>query len=69
MVKMKPLPSSSVLRKRPWLTADLGIRIKATEGDTGSISGVTYSGITLSEISGYVEKKEKNETNANQICC
>ncbi|KAF3395376.1 Endopolygalacturonase [Talaromyces pinophilus] len=30
-----------------------GIRIKATEGDTGTITGVTYSGITLSSISKY----------------
>lgn len=37
-----------------------GIRIKATEGDTGSISGVTYSGITLSEISGYGILIEQN---------
>lgn len=32
-----------------------GIRIKATEGDTGEITGVTYSGITLSSISKYAE--------------
>lgn len=30
-----------------------GIRIKATEGDTGEITGVTYSGITLASISKY----------------
>jgi len=30
-----------------------GIRIKATEGDTGAITDVTYSGITLSSISKY----------------
>lgn len=36
-----------------------GIRIKATEGDTGTIAGVTYSGITLSSITGYVTKKRK----------
>jgi len=30
-----------------------GIRIKATEGDTGTISGVTYKQITLSSISAY----------------
>jgi polygalacturonase len=29
-----------------------GIRIKATEGDTGEITGVTYTEITLSSISG-----------------
>jgi polygalacturonase len=29
----------------------LGIRIKATEGDTGTIKGVTYNEITLSDIS------------------
>ena len=29
-----------------------GIRIKATEGDTGTIKSVTYSGITLESISG-----------------
>lgn len=28
-----------------------GIRIKAIEGDTGKITGVTYSGITLQSIS------------------
>lgn len=32
----------------------LGIRIKATEGDTGTISGVTYKQITLQTISKYV---------------
>lgn len=31
-----------------------GIRIKATEGDTGSIKGVTYNEITLTDISEYV---------------
>lgn len=36
------------------LTLDLGIRIKATEGDTGSTTGVTYSEITLESISEYV---------------
>lgn len=30
-----------------------GIRIKATEGDTGSIKGVTYKEITLESISEY----------------
>lgn len=30
-----------------------GIRIKATSGDTGTIKGVTYSGITLQSISKY----------------
>ncbi|KAK6204058.1 hypothetical protein LQW54_008519 [Pestalotiopsis sp. IQ-011] len=30
-----------------------GIRIKASSGDTGTITGVTYSGITLSAISKY----------------
>lgn len=28
-----------------------GIRVKATEGDTGTIKGVTYKQITLSAIS------------------
>lgn len=28
-----------------------GIRVKATEGDTGTIKGVTYQKITLSSIS------------------
>ncbi|ORY59640.1 polygalacturonase [Pseudomassariella vexata] len=37
-----------------------GIRIKATEGDTGSITGVTYSQITLSAISGYGILIEQN---------
>jgi polygalacturonase len=36
------------------LTIFLGIRIKASEGDTGTITGVTYSGITLESISKYV---------------
>lgn len=31
-----------------------GIRIKAVKGATGTITGVTYSGITLSDISEYV---------------
>lgn len=31
-----------------------GIRIKATEGDTGTITDVEYDDITLSSISGYV---------------
>ncbi|KAH8647881.1 endopolygalacturonase [Xylariales sp. PMI_506] len=30
-----------------------GVRIKATEGDTGTISGVKYEDILLSEITGY----------------
>lgn len=30
-----------------------GIRIKASEGDTGTISGVTYKSTALSGISGY----------------
>ncbi|KAJ5668945.1 hypothetical protein N7462_010015 [Penicillium macrosclerotiorum] len=37
-----------------------GIRIKATEGDTGSITGVTYSEITLSAISDYGILIEQN---------
>lgn len=37
-----------------------GIRIKATEGDTGSITGVTYSGINLENISGYGILIEQN---------
>ncbi|KAI1149323.1 glycoside hydrolase family 28 protein [Nemania diffusa] len=37
-----------------------GIRIKAVEGATGTISGVTYSGITLSNISGYGILIEQN---------
>ncbi|KAJ5612282.1 hypothetical protein N7510_005476 [Penicillium lagena] len=37
-----------------------GIRIKATEGDTGEITGVTYSEITLSSISGYGILIEQN---------
>ncbi|KAJ8107328.1 hypothetical protein ONZ43_g6768 [Nemania bipapillata] len=37
-----------------------GIRIKAVEGATGTISGVTYSGITLSSISGYGILIEQN---------
>ncbi|KAJ6014929.1 family 28 glycoside hydrolase [Penicillium herquei] len=37
-----------------------GIRIKAIEGDTGSISGVTYSEITLSDISKYGILIEQN---------
>lgn len=31
-----------------------GIRIKATEGDTGTITDIEYDDITLSSISGYV---------------
>lgn len=31
-----------------------GIRIKAIEGDTGTISGVTYEDIILSDITKYV---------------
>ncbi|GES64877.1 extracellular polygalacturonase [Aspergillus terreus] len=37
-----------------------GIRIKATAGDTGTIKGVTYSGITLSSISKYGILIEQN---------
>ncbi|CAL5868938.1 uncharacterized protein PFLUO_LOCUS3166 [Penicillium psychrofluorescens] len=37
-----------------------GIRIKATEGDTGEITGVTYTEITLSSISGYGILIEQN---------
>ncbi|KAJ6014797.1 hypothetical protein N7540_009388 [Penicillium herquei] len=37
-----------------------GIRIKANEGDTGTIKGVTYSGITLSSISKYGILIEQN---------
>lgn len=37
-----------------------GIRIKAREGDTGSISGVKYTGITLSSISKYGILIEQN---------
>ena len=37
-----------------------GIRIKATAGDTGSIKGVTYQGITLSDITSYGILIEQN---------
>ncbi|KAJ5733492.1 Endopolygalacturonase [Penicillium malachiteum] len=37
-----------------------GIRIKAIEGDTGSITGVTYQEITLEDISGYGILIEQN---------
>ncbi|KAJ5388776.1 hypothetical protein N7509_011317 [Penicillium cosmopolitanum] len=37
-----------------------GIRIKASVGDTGTITGVTYSGITLETISGYGILIEQN---------
>ncbi|EED22465.1 extracellular polygalacturonase, putative [Talaromyces stipitatus ATCC 10500] len=37
-----------------------GIRIKATEGDTGTITGVTYSQIILQDISGYGILIEQN---------
>ncbi|CRG91946.1 polygalacturonase [Talaromyces islandicus] len=37
-----------------------GIRIKASKGDTGTITGVTYSGITLESISGYGILVEQN---------
>ncbi|KAJ5730323.1 Endopolygalacturonase [Penicillium malachiteum] len=37
-----------------------GIRIKAIEGDTGSITGVTYSEITLEDISKYGILIEQN---------
>ncbi|KAK7729816.1 hypothetical protein SLS53_009184 [Cytospora paraplurivora] len=37
-----------------------GIRIKATKGDTGTIKGVTYNEITLSEISKYGILIEQN---------
>ncbi|RDW81866.1 glycoside hydrolase family 28 protein [Coleophoma cylindrospora] len=37
-----------------------GIRIKATEGDTGTIAGVTYSQITLQTISKYGILIEQN---------
>jgi hypothetical protein len=34
----------------------LGIRIKAIEGDTGTISGVTYEDIILTDITKYVSR-------------
>ncbi|KAH6648653.1 polygalacturonase [Truncatella angustata] len=37
-----------------------GIRIKASSGDTGTITGVTYSGITLASISKYGILIEQN---------
>ncbi|KAJ5986636.1 hypothetical protein N7451_011001 [Penicillium sp. IBT 35674x] len=37
-----------------------GIRIKATEGDTGTIKGVTYNEITLTDISKYGILIEQN---------
>ncbi|KAI1163353.1 glycoside hydrolase family 28 protein [Nemania serpens] len=37
-----------------------GIRIKAVAGSTGTIKGVTYSGITLSDITGYGILIEQN---------
>ncbi|PSR90786.1 polygalacturonase [Coniella lustricola] len=37
-----------------------GIRIKTIEGDTGSVSGVTYEDITLSDITGYGILIEQN---------
>ncbi|KAI8626013.1 glycoside hydrolase family 28 protein [Xylariaceae sp. FL1651] len=37
-----------------------GIRVKATAGDTGTIKGVTYSGISLSSITGYGILIEQN---------
>lgn len=37
-----------------------GIRVKAIEGDTGTIKGVTYSKITLSSISKYGILIEQN---------
>ncbi|GAP89484.1 putative glycoside hydrolase family 28 protein [Rosellinia necatrix] len=37
-----------------------GIRVKAVAGATGTIKGVTYSGITLSQISGYGVLIEQN---------
>ncbi|KAF7125670.1 hypothetical protein CNMCM5793_001909 [Aspergillus hiratsukae] len=40
--------------------SDNGIRIKATEGKTGTIKGVTYSGITLSSIRKYGVLIEQN---------
>lgn len=30
-----------------------GLRIKCTEGDTGSVSGITYDDITLTSINKY----------------
>ncbi|GIK04998.1 hypothetical protein Aspvir_009097 [Aspergillus viridinutans] len=40
--------------------SDNGIRVKATAGDTGTIDGVTYSGITLSSIRKYGVLIEQN---------
>ncbi|GLI73342.1 hypothetical protein PoHVEF18_001559 [Penicillium ochrochloron] len=40
--------------------SDNGIRVKATEGTTGTIKGVTYSGITLSSIAKYGILIEQN---------
>lgn len=41
---------SSVSANSSANSRHLGIRVKATEGTTGTIKGVTYSGITLSSI-------------------
>lgn len=48
MVSISTL-STSRLREVPSNTHS-GIRVKATEGDTGTIKGVTYQKITLSGI-------------------
>ena len=48
------LPFSSISQKRRLRLLYAGIRIKASVGDTGTITGVTYSGITLSSINKYV---------------
>lgn len=50
--KSKPKYSPEIVRTNLILSA--GIRIKATEGDTGSITSVTYQQITLQSISKYV---------------
>lgn len=36
------------------MTSEIGLRIKATEGDSGTITNVKYDGITLESISKYV---------------
>lgn len=44
---------------------DIGLRIKATEGDTGTIKGITYDDITLSGI----DKYERSHDSRNPCRC
>jgi polygalacturonase len=61
-VNGKTASGISFIQNLLLISPNPGIRIKATEGDTGSITGVTYSEITLEDISGYVIFSQLSKT-------